>query len=68
MKTVPPASSLLLQEFLECLVWYLEIQVSWMIVKIHLESFLILHINVSTSYAVETKMEAFALAYLAFSQ
>lgn len=64
MKTELLVSFHLLQEFHECLDWYLEILVSWMIVKIHFKSCQILHINVLISSAVEIKMDSFALVYL----
>lgn len=68
MKIVLHVSFLLLQLFLECLEWYLEMLASWMTTKIHFENFQILHNNALTSCVVETRMEAFALAYLAFFQ
>lgn len=64
MKTVLLVSFHHLQEFRECLDWYLERPVSWMIVKIHFESCQILHSNVLISSAVEIKMDSFALVYL----
>lgn len=67
MKIEPLVSSLLLQEFLGCLDWYLEIVASWRTVKIHFRSWQILLIGVSISYAVEIKMEIFVLLYLASS-
>lgn len=59
-------SFLLHQEFLGCQEWLVEMLAFWM-VKIPFKSYQILHTNVSTSFAAETKMEVFALVYLAFS-
>lgn len=68
MKIVLLVSFLLLQGFPGCLEWYLEILALWMTMKIHFESCQILHISALISCAVETRMEAFALAYSEFFQ
>jgi hypothetical protein len=68
MKIALLVSSLLLQLFLGCLEWYLEMLALWMTMKVHSERCQILHNNALIFCAVETRMEAFALAYLAFFQ
>lgn len=68
MKTALLVSSLLLQEFLRCLGWCLEILASRMIVKIHSGSWQIRRTNVLAFCAVETKMEAYALIFLEYFQ
>lgn len=68
MKTVLHISFQLPLEFPGCLDLYQGIVVSWMKLKIHSESYQILHINDITFYAVGTRMEIYVSVSLAYSQ
>lgn len=68
MKIGLVVSSLLLQGFLGCLVWVLEMLVSVMILKIHFTRYWLLQVNISACCLVGIKTAAFASVFLEFFQ